>query len=82
MEARNARAVQPPQLRFGRVEVSHWSLNDQVVEGLRLLDRPAFSVQFHPESAAGPNDTLDLFDRFVQLLTEHRAATTPATEGA
>ncbi|MFL0536329.1 glutamine-hydrolyzing carbamoyl-phosphate synthase small subunit [Micrococcus luteus] len=75
-------AIEAPESRFGRVEVSHWSLNDQVVEGLRLLDRPAFSVQFHPESAAGPNDTLDLFDRFVQLLTEHRTATTPATEGA
>ena len=74
--------IEAPESRFGRVEVSHWSLNDQVVEGLRLLDRPAFSVQFHPESAAGPNDTLDLFDRFVQLLTEHRSATTPATEGA
>lgn len=74
--------IEAPESRFGRVEVSHWSLNDQVVEGLRLLDRPAFSVQFHPESAAGPNDTLDLFDRFVPLLTEHRAATTPATEGA
>ena len=74
--------IEAPESRFGRVVVSHWSLNDQVVEGLRLLDRPAFSVQFHPESAAGPNDTLDLFDRFVQLLTEHRTATTPATEGA
>lgn len=74
--------IEAPESRFGRVEVSHWSLNDQVVEGLRLLDRPAFSVQFHPESAAGPNDTLDLFDRFVQLLTERRTATTPATEGA
>jgi len=74
--------IEAPESRFGRVEVSHWSLNDQVVEGLRLLDRPAFSVQFHPESAAGPNDTLDLFDRFVQLLTEHRTATTPVTEGA
>ena len=74
--------IEAPESRFGRVEVSHWSLNDQVVEGLRLLDRPAVSVQFHPESAAGPNDTLDLFDRFVQLLTEHRTATTPATEGA
>lgn len=74
--------LEAPESRFGRVEVSHWSLNDQVVEGLRLLDRPAFSVQFHPESAAGPNDTLDLFDRFVQLLTEHRTATIPATEGA
>ncbi|GAA3785400.1 glutamine-hydrolyzing carbamoyl-phosphate synthase small subunit [Micrococcus endophyticus] len=75
--------VEAPETRYGRVEVSHWSLNDQVVEGLRLLDRPAFSVQFHPESAAGPNDTLDLFDRFVRMLTEHRDAAAPAaTEGA
>ena len=75
--------IEAPESRFGRVEVSHWSLNDQVVEGLRLLDRPAFSVQFHPESAAGPNDTLDLFDRFVRMLTEHRDAAAPAaTEGA
>ena len=69
--------VEAPAGGFGRVEVSHIGLNDQVVEGLRLLDRPAFSVQFHPESAAGPNDTLDLFDRFVRMLTEHRDAAAP-----
>ncbi|MDO5633636.1 MAG: glutamine-hydrolyzing carbamoyl-phosphate synthase small subunit [Micrococcus sp.] len=71
--------VEAPESRYGRVEVSHYSLNDQVVEGLRLLDRPAFSVQFHPESAAGPHDSHALFDRFVAMLTD-RAATT--TEGA
>ncbi|KQO47017.1 carbamoyl phosphate synthase small subunit [Frigoribacterium sp. Leaf415] len=49
---------------FGRVEVSHYSLNDQVVEGLRALDIPAFSVQYHPEAAAGPHDSNHLFDRF------------------
>src|SRR3954454_17119782 len=41
---------------FGRVEVSHVGLNDGVVEGLRCLDVPAFSVQYHPEAAAGPHD--------------------------
>ena len=75
--------VEAPEARYGRVEVSHWSLNDQVVEGLRLLDRPAFSVQFHPEAAAGPHDSLGLFDRFAHTLTERRAAAPSATpEGA
>jgi carbamoyl-phosphate synthase small subunit len=53
---------------YGRVEVSHVALNDQVVEGLRLLDRPAFSVQYHPEAAPGPHDADGLFDRFVDLM--------------
>lgn len=53
---------------YGRVEVSHVGLNDQVVEGLRCLDIPAFSVQYHPEAAAGPHDAAYLFDRFVDLL--------------
>jgi carbamoyl-phosphate synthase small subunit len=53
---------------FGPVEVSHVALNDNVVEGLRALDLPAFSVQYHPEAAAGPHDAGYLFDRLVQLL--------------
>jgi carbamoyl-phosphate synthase small subunit len=53
---------------FGRVEVSHVCLNDGVVEGLRCLDRPAFSVQYHPEAAAGPHDAGHLFDRFCTLM--------------
>ncbi len=53
---------------FGRVEVSHVNLNDSVVEGLRALDIPAFSVQYHPESAAGPHDANYLFDRFRDLV--------------
>ena len=53
---------------FGRVTVSHYSLNDQVVEGLSCLDIPAFSVQYHPESAAGPHDANHLFDRFRDLV--------------
>ena len=53
---------------FGRGEVTHVGLNDGVVEGLRLLDRPAFSVQYHPEAAAGPHDANYLFDRFVELM--------------
>lgn len=58
---------------FGPVEVSHVSLNDQVVEGLRALDKPAFSVQYHPEAAAGPHDSTYLFDRFADLVRSHQA---------
>ncbi|MEU6121871.1 glutamine-hydrolyzing carbamoyl-phosphate synthase small subunit [Streptomyces sp. NPDC047123] len=53
---------------FGRVEVSHVCLNDDVVEGLQLLDQPGFSVQYHPEAAAGPHDAAYLFDRFTSLM--------------
>ena len=53
---------------FGRAEVSHIGLNDQVVEGLRCLDVPAFSVQFHPEAAAGPHDSESLFSQFADLM--------------
>lgn len=58
---------------YGRAEVSHVCLNDNVVEGLRLLDRPVFSVQYHPEAAAGPHDAAYLFDRFVSLMEDQRA---------
>ncbi|WP_235929095.1 glutamine-hydrolyzing carbamoyl-phosphate synthase small subunit [Marisediminicola senii] len=54
---------------FGRVEVSHRNLNDDVVEGLNALDIPAFSVQYHPEAAAGPHDANYLFDRFRDMVT-------------
>ncbi len=75
---------------FGRVEVSHYSLNDNVVEGLRALDIPAFSVQYHPEAAAGPHDSMYLFDRFRDMVVARAegrpldaataAATTPAAD--
>ena len=53
---------------YGKVEVSHVGLNDQVVEGLRAIDIPAFSVRYHPEAAAGPHDANYLFDRFRDLV--------------
>ncbi|WP_265446874.1 glutamine-hydrolyzing carbamoyl-phosphate synthase small subunit [Flexivirga meconopsidis] len=56
---------------FGRVRVSHIGLNDDVVEGLECLDVPAFSVQYHPEAAAGPHDAAYLFDRFVELMEKN-----------
>ena len=53
---------------YGRVRVSHVCLNDDVVEGLECLDLPAYSVQYHPEAAAGPHDAAYLFDRFISLM--------------
>ncbi|KAA9151452.1 glutamine-hydrolyzing carbamoyl-phosphate synthase small subunit [Microbacterium lushaniae] len=61
---------------YGRVEVSHVGLNDQVVEGLRALDIPAFSVQYHPEAAAGPHDANYLFDRFRDMVLAARSGAT------
>ncbi|MEH0829150.1 glutamine-hydrolyzing carbamoyl-phosphate synthase small subunit [Micromonospora sp. CPCC 205714] len=64
-------AVVPDQVidtEFGGVQVSHVCLNDNVVEGLRATDVPAFTVQYHPEAAAGPHDADYLFDRFAELI--------------
>ncbi len=56
---------------FGPGQVTHVCLNDGVVEGLELLDRGAFSVQYHPEAAAGPHDAAYLFDEFVSLMEKY-----------
>ena len=56
---------------FGPGQVTHVNLNDEVVEGLALLEQPAFSVQYHPEAAAGPHDANYLFDRFVDLMANN-----------
>ena len=65
-------AVEPSTLQeetgFGRVALTHWNLNDDTLEGLRCLDVPAFSVQYHPEAAPGPHDSRYLFDRFRELM--------------
>jgi carbamoyl-phosphate synthase small subunit len=58
----------PVSTDFGRVEVSHLDLNDNVVEGIRCLDIAAFSVQYHPEAAPGPHDATDLFAAFVASM--------------
>jgi carbamoyl-phosphate synthase small subunit len=55
---------------YGPAAVTHVNLNDGVVEGVRLLDRPVFSVQYHPEAAPGPHDAQDHFDQFCALMTE------------
>lgn len=62
---------------YGRVEVSHIGLNDDVVEGLNALDIPAFSVQYHPEAAAGPHDANYLFDRFADMVRTRRLSSRP-----
>ncbi len=75
VDAPTDRAIPTP---YGFVEVSHVCLNDDVVEGLQLTDETGlvrgFSVQYHPEAAAGPHDAEYLFERFVRVMTEARAA--------
>ncbi len=66
---------------FGPARVTHVGLNDQVVEGLALLEAPAFSVQYHPEAAAGPHDAAYLFDRFVDVMVSTAAENISATAG-
>jgi carbamoyl-phosphate synthase small subunit len=69
VDAPTSGAIESPA-GYGRVEVSHVGLNDDCVEGLRALDVPAFSVQYHPEAAAGPHDSTYLFDRFRDLVVK------------
>lgn len=54
--------------RFGRIQLTHVNLNDMTTEGIRLLDLPAFSVQYHPEAAPGPHDARYLFGAFTRLM--------------
>jgi carbamoyl-phosphate synthase small subunit len=56
----------------GKAVLSHVSLNDNTVEGMRHAELPVFSVQYHPEASPGPNDAAYLFDRFESLMTERR----------
>ncbi len=64
--------VVPSPAGFGQVKVSHICLNDDVVEGLECVDIPAYSVQYHPEAAAGPHDANYLFDRLIEMIAENR----------
>ena len=73
LRGRRARATGTFDTPFGAAEVSHVCLNDDVVEGLRCHDVPAFSVQYHPEAAAGPHDAAYLFDRFTRAARGRRA---------
>ena len=53
------------------IEVTHVNLNDESIEGIRLKDRPAFSVQYHPEATPGPHDSRYLFDDFISLINNN-----------
>ncbi len=70
-------AREPFGTPYGAATITHVNLNDGVVEGLRLLDKPAFAVQYHPEAAPGPHDAVDHFDQFAALMDggkQHHAA--------
>lgn len=60
-------------LGYGPVEITHLSLNDGTLEGLRLHEYPAFSVQYHPEASPGPHDAKAFFEAFITLMEKHRA---------
>jgi carbamoyl-phosphate synthase small subunit len=69
----SAMPERPPAVdtSFGRVLVTHLSLNDRSIEGLACVDRPVFSVQYHPEASPGPHDSAYLFTEFMQLMEKH-----------
>ena len=67
-------AVDPDSLPDHDVERTHINLNDQTLEGLRLKNAPAFSVQYHPEASPGPHDARYLFERFADMMREHAGA--------
>ncbi len=59
--------------RSGDIEITHVNLNDETIEGIRISDKPAFSVQFHPEASPGPHDSRYLFDDFIQMMKNSKA---------
>ncbi|GAA0359835.1 carbamoyl phosphate synthase small subunit [Bacillus horti] len=75
-------AVNEQALSGTRLKVTHTAVNDKTVEGLKHLDHPAFSVQFHPEATPGPYDSNELFDRFINLMDQHKLHITEQKKGA
>jgi carbamoyl-phosphate synthase small subunit len=65
-------ALAAESLPAGQVRITHHNLNDRTVAALRLLDLPAFGVQYHPEASPGPHDSDHHFGRFVSLMAERR----------
>lgn len=65
--------VDPEAVRKAdHIEITHVNLNDQSIEGIKVKGKPAFSVQYHPESTPGPHDSRYLFDDFIKLIEEHK----------
>ena len=65
--------VSPDELeKSDKVEITHVNLNDQTVEGIKVKDKNAFSVQYHPEASPGPHDSRYLFDEFISLIRKHK----------
>jgi carbamoyl-phosphate synthase small subunit len=66
--------VDPEAVRKAEnIEITHVNLNDQSIEGIRVKGKPAFSVQYHPESTPGPHDSRYLFDEFIEMIQKHIA---------
>jgi len=66
--------VDPAAVRkASNIEITHVNLNDDSIEGIRLKDRPAFSVQYHPEATPGPHDSRYLFDDFIELIKKSQS---------
>ena len=57
--------------KANNIEITHVNLNDDSIEGIRMKDKPAFSVQYHPESTPGPHDSRYLFDDFIELIRKN-----------
>jgi carbamoyl-phosphate synthase small subunit len=58
--------------KAANIEITHVNLNDESIEGIRLKDRPAFSVQYHPEATPGPHDSRYLFDDFIGMIKNNQ----------
>jgi carbamoyl-phosphate synthase small subunit len=65
-------AVKYDETKKESIKLTHINLNDDSVEGIMRLDKPAFSVQHHPEASPGPHDSLYLFDQFIELMSKHK----------
>jgi carbamoyl-phosphate synthase small subunit len=70
----------PGSCTFGDIEITHINLNDGTVEGLRSLEVPAFSVQYHPEASPGPHDARYLFEDFIRLMEENQLDEDPSLQ--
>lgn len=68
--AQNHNYATDPDSLPNNIEITHINLNDKTIEGMRLKDKPVFSIQYHPESSPGPHDSLYLFDEFVSLIED------------